>query len=310
MAPLASVSAAIGNTPLVRLSCFSQVAGTQLLAKLEGLNPGGSVKDRVALAMVEDAEREGRLRPGATLVEPTSGNTGIALAMIAAARGYRLCLTMPETMSTERQALLRNLGAEVVLTPGALMNAAVEQAELLAASIPGAVMLRQFDNPANPAAHERGTGPELWRDTGGDLDVFIAGVGTGGTISGVARFWKARRPELHVVAVEPRKAAVLSGQKPGAHGLQGLGAGFIPRVLDRTLVDEVLAVDEDEAIEAARTLARHEGLLVGISSGAALAAAIQVAARPGPPRRIAVVLPDLAERYASTPYFRALGGSA
>jgi cysteine synthase len=302
------VASLIGRTPIVRFAHLSRDLGVDLLGKIEGLNPGGSVKDRIALAMIEDAERSGRLRPGATLIEPTSGNTGIALAMLAAARGYRLVLTMPETMSPERQALLRSYGAEVILTPGGLMKGAVEQAELLGTTTPGAVLLRQFDNPANPAAHERTTAEELWRDTDGALDVFVAGVGTGGTITGVARAWKRRQPSLHVVAVEPAQAAVLSGGAPGPHGLQGIGAGFVPRVLDRSVIDEVIAVDEAAATEAARRLARHEGLLVGISSGAALAAAFKVAAQPQHRgHRVAVILPDLGERYLSTSYIRALG---
>jgi cysteine synthase len=301
------IASVIGETPLVRLERLSAATETELLVKVEGLNPGGSVKDRIALAMIEDAERRGRLRPGATIIEPTSGNTGIALAMLAAARGYRLILTMPEAMSRERQALLRSYGAEVILTPGTLMHAAVEQAELLGESTPGAVLLRQFDNPSNPEAHERSTAEELWRDTEGALDVFVAGVGTGGTITGVARVWKKRRPDLRVIAVEPAGAAVLSGHSPGAHAIQGLGAGFVPRVLDRTLLDEIMAIEEEEAVDAARRLAREDGLLVGISSGAALAAALRVASRAeNRGRRIGVVLPDFGERYVSTPYFRAL----
>jgi cysteine synthase len=298
----------IGKTPLIRFDHFSRAHGVDLFGKLEGCNPGGSVKDRIALAMIEDAERAGRLRSGSTIVEPTSGNTGIALAMLAAARGYRLIVTMPEAMSPERQMLLRSYGADVLLTPGSLMKAAVEQAELLGATIRGAVLLRQFENPANPAVHEQTTAEELWGDTDGALDVFVAGVGTGGTISGVARAWKRRRP-LHVVAVEPKQAAVLSGGEAGQHGIQGLGAGFIPRVLDRSLVDEVIAIDEPAAIEVARRLAREEGVFVGISSAAALAAALSVAARPERRgQRIAVMLPDFGERYLHSGYARALGG--
>ena len=291
----------------MRLERLGSDLGIELFAKLEGLNPGGSVKDRIALAMIEDAEQRGVLRPGSTIIEPTSGNTGIALAMVSAARRYRVVLTMPEDMSEERRALLRSYGAELVLTPGALMRAAVEQAELLGQTTPGAVLLRQFDNPANPRAHELTTAEEMWRDSDGLLDVLVAGVGTGGTLTGIARVWKKRRPAFRAIAVEPAAAAVLSGKAPTHHRIQGIGAGFVPGVLDRSLIDEVIAVDEDEALEASRRLARQEGLLVGISSGAALAAVIKLAARPDSQgRRVGVVLPDLGERYISTPYFREL----
>ena len=307
MSVFSSIAHVIGNTPLVLLPRLSEELGVTLHAKLEGMNPAGSVKDRIARAMVDDAEASGLLRPGATLIEPTSGNTGIALAMIAAARGYRLILTMPEAMSRERVQLLKAYGAEVVLTPGTLMKHAVEQAEQLGATTPGAVMLRQFENPANPRVHAETTAEELWRDSGGQLDVFVAGIGTGGTISGVGRVLKPRRPDLKVVGVEPTGAAVLSGQKPTGHHIQGIGAGFVPRVLERSVIDEVVAVGEEEALEAARRLARRDGVLSGFSAGAALAAVFRLAARPElAGRRFVVVLPDTGERYASTPLFRAV----
>jgi cysteine synthase A len=306
---LAAVTEAVGRTPLVRLERTGRELGIELLAKLEGTNPAGSVKDRIALAMVQDAEQAGRLRPGATLVEPTSGNTGIALAMIAAARGYRLILTMPEAMSRERVELLRAYGAEVILTPGTLMKGAVEQAELLGRSTPGAVLLRQFENPANPLAHERGTAEEIWRDTEGRLDVFVAGIGTGGTITGVARMLEARRGGVRVVGVEPAGAAVLGGGSAGPHHIMGIGAGFVPPLLDRSLLDEVIAVDEQESLAAARSLARTDGVLAGISSGAVLAAIRRLCARGRlDGRRVVTVLPDGGERYVSTALFRALSG--
>jgi cysteine synthase A len=304
---LESIVDFIGETPLVRLARTSAGAGVEILAKLEGVNPAGSVKDRIARAMVDDAEQSGRLRPGATLIEPTSGNTGIALAMIAAARGYRLVLTMPEAMSRERVQLLRAYGADVLLTPGTLMKEAVEQAEALGRSTPGAVLLRQFDNPANPRAHERGTAEEIWRDTGGKLDILVAGIGTGGTVTGVARVLKPRLPDLRIVGVEPAGAAVLSGHPAKGHFIQGIGAGFIPKVLDRTVLDEILTVTEEEALAAARMLARGDGVLAGISSGAALAAVLRLARRPEVQgKRIVVVLPDTGERYVSTQLFSAL----
>jgi cysteine synthase A len=297
----ASVIDTIGGTPLVRLEALSRQAGVEILAKLEHLNPGGSVKDRVARAMVDDAEARGLLRPGALIVEPTSGNTGIALAMIAARRGYRLVLTMPAAMPATRVALLRAYGAEVLLTPGALMTPAVEQAQLYAASVPGAVMLRQFENPANPAVHERSTGPEILADCGGRLDVFVAGIGTGGTITGVGRALRARLPGVRVVGVEPALAAVLTGGPVGNHILAGIGAGFVPPVFDRSVVDEVLAVGEDESLEAARRVAREDGVPAGISSGAALAAVLRLAARPElSGKRVVVVFPDGGERYLDT----------
>lgn len=307
MALFHRLSDVIGETPLLRLSHLSDELGVELLGKLESQNPGGSVKDRIARFMVDDAERSGRLRAGATLIEPTSGNTGIALAMIAASRGYRCILTMPEGMSHERVRLLEAYGAEVVLTPGTLMKSAVEQAEALGRSTPGAVLLRQFENPANPRAHEETTAEELWRDTSGEIDVFVAGIGTGGTITGVARALKPRRPELKIVGVEPAGAAVLSGHQPTGHNIQGLGAGFIPKVLDRTLVDRVFAVTEEEALGAARRLARSEGVLAGPSSGAALHTAIEIAKNPEMKgKRIVVVLCDTGERYVSTELFGAM----
>jgi len=302
-----SISEVIGETPLVRLRRLSSELGVEVLGKIEGVNPAGSVKDRIARSMVDDAEKSGRLKPGATIVEPTSGNTGIALAMIAAARGYRLVLTMPEAMSRERVQMLRAYGAEVVLTPGALMKAAVEQAEAIGRSTPGAVLLRQFENPANPLAHERGTAEEIWRDTQGAFDVFVAGVGTGGTITGVARVLKPRLPELLVVGVEPETAAVLSGKAPRNHYIQGIGSGFIPKVLDRSLIDEVVAVGEEEALAQCRRAARGDGVLAGISSGAALAAVARLATRAElKNKRFVVVLPDTGERYVSTQLFAAL----
>ena len=313
----AGVVATIGHTPLVeltRLAAGAQLApGVRLLAKLESRNPCGSVKDRIGLAMIEDAERRGILKPGATLVEPSTGNTGIALAFVAAARGYRLIVTMPERMSRERAQLLRYFGAEVVHTPGALMRDAVARAEHLVQEIPGAVMLEQFKNPANPEAHRRTTAVEIWDDTGGAVDVFVAGVGTGGTITGVGEVLKARKPSVRVIAIEPAKAAVLSapGSRPGNHLIQGIGAGFVPGVLNRDVLDEVHAVQEDDAFAATRRLAREEGILAGISSGAALVAALAVAARPGSAGQVVVVmLPDTGERYITTPLFSELVGDA
>ena len=279
----------------------------EILAKLEGGNPAGSVKDRIARSMVDDAERSGRLEPGATLIEPTSGNTGIALAMIAAARGYKLKLTMPEAMSKERVALLKAYGADVILTPGTLMREAVAKAEALGRETPGAVLLRQFENPANPAAHEGATAREIWRDTGGQIDMFVAGIGTGGTITGVCRALKPRLPSLFSVGVEPAAAAVLSGVAPGQHHIQGIGAGFVPKVLDRSLVDQIVAISEGDAIAAARRLARAEGVLSGISSGAALAAVLELANHPRwKGKRCVVMFPDAGERYVSTTLFKGM----
>jgi cysteine synthase A len=304
-----TVAATVGHTPLCRLRRVTEGCAATVLAKLESRNPCGSVKDRVGVAMIEDAERRGTLKPGATLVEPTSGNTGVALAFAAASKGYRLVLTMPERMSRERIALLRYLGAEVVLTPGTLMRDAVLRAEKLTAETPGAVMLQQFKNPANPEAHRRTTAVEIWDDTDGAVDVFVAGVGTGGTITGVGEVLKQRKPGARIVAVEPAKAAVLSGGRPGNHLIQGIGAGFVPDVLNRAIIDEVVAVTEDDAFACARRLAREEGILAGISSGAALAAALQVARRPEQTgKTVVVILPDTGERYVTTPLFDELLG--
>jgi cysteine synthase len=303
----ASVVETIGTTPLVELARVGRGLAARILGKLESRNPCGSVKDRVGVAMVEEAERRGELKPGATLIEPSSGNTGIALAFVAAARGYRLIVTMPERMSPERASLLRYLGAEVVTTPGTLMRDAVAKAEALQKEIPGAVSLGQFSNPANPEIHRRTTAQEIWNDTDGTVDILVAGVGTGGTITGVGEVLKARKPSVHVVAVEPAKAAVLSGGPVGNHLIQGIGAGFVPPILNRKILDEVIAVTEDDAFKHARRLAREEGILAGISCGAALAAALTVARRPeSAGKTLVVILPDSGERYLSTPLFAEL----
>jgi len=302
-----SVEELIGNTPLIELSRLREHLGfkARLLAKLESFNPGGSVKDRVALAMIDDAEAKGLLKPGSVIIEPTSGNTGIGLAAVAAARGYRLIITMPDTMSVERRMLMQAYGAELVLTEGARgMAGAIEKADQLAAEIPNAIIAGQFVNPANPQAHRDTTGPEIFSDTEGEVDVFVAGVGTGGTITGVGEYLKSRKPELRVLGVEPLSSAVLSGQAAGPHGLQGIGAGFVPEVLNREVIDELVLVGEDEAYAAGRLLGTKEGLLVGISSGAALHAAIKVAQRPeSEGKTIVVLLPDTGDRYLSTPLF-------
>ena len=294
----------VGNTPLLELSNYNKSKGlkARLVVKLESFNPAGSVKDRVALAMIEDAEASGLLKPGATIIEPTSGNTGIGLAFVAAAKGYKLVLTMPDTMSIERRNLLKALGAELVLTPGANgMKGAIARAEELKAATPGAVILQQFDNPANPAMHERTTGEEIWRDTDGVVDIFVAGVGTGGTVSGVGAALKKHNPGVKVVAVEPTDSPVLSGGAPGAHKIQGIGAGFVPKNYNPAVVDEILQVTNDDAIRAGRELAQREVLLVGISSGAAVSAATRLALLPeNAGKTIVALLPDTGERYLST----------
>jgi len=308
------ITALVGRTPLVRLNRLPAAFGAraEVLAKLESFNPTASVKDRIAGAMVQAAEDEGTITPGRTvLVEPTSGNTGIALAMVAAARGYRLILTMPDTMSTERRAMLRAYGAELQLTPGSEgIQGAIDLAQELVEEIPDAYLLQQFVNAANPAIHERTTAEELWVDTDGSLDVLVAGVGTGGTITGCARLLKARNPNLQVVAVEPAGSAVLSGHPAGPHRIQGIGAGFVPPVLDQGLIDEVITVSDDDAMEIGRRLAREEGLLSGVSSGAAMAAALQLAQRPElEGKRIVVILASFGERYLSTPMFSSSSSS-
>ncbi len=298
------VTATVGKTPLVELARIARGLPARIFGKLEMRNPCGSVKDRLGLALIEDAERHGRLAPGATIVEATGGNTGIGLAFVAAIRGYRLILTMPETMSTERVALLRYLGAEVVLTPGILMNEAVARAAALAKEIPGAVQLDQFNNPVNPQLHRDTTGVEIWNDTGGNVDVFVSAVGTGGTITGVGELLKSRQPNVRIVAVEPAGAAVLSGKPAGPHRIPGIGVGFVPGVLNRAIIDEIVAVSDDDAFACARRLGREEGILAGASSGAALSAALQIAARSeAGGQHIVVVLADTAERYVTTPLF-------
>ncbi|HJD31568.1 MAG TPA: cysteine synthase A [Candidatus Eisenbergiella stercorigallinarum] len=303
-----SITELIGKTPLMALHGYAEQAGIAdalLLAKLEYLNPTGSVKDRAALWMIRDAEADGRLKPGATVIEPTSGNTGIGLAAIAAARGYRVILTMPETMSEERKKLLAAYGAGIVLTPGAEgMAGAIRKAQELKEEISGAFIPGQFDNPSNAEAHFQTTGPEIWEDTDGQVDIFVAGVGSGGTVTGVGKYLKQKKPSVRVVAVEPAGSAVLSGGPAGAHGLQGIGAGFVPSVLDTGIYDEVIRVREEDAYEAGRRLAAREGILAGISSGAALHAAQLVACRPeNRGKTIVVLLPDSGDRYLSTPLF-------
>lgn len=298
----------IGNTPLLSLDnfCRQHDLQAQIVAKVESFNPLSSVKDRVGYAMIKAAEESGRLKPGGTIIEPTSGNTGVALAFVAAARGYRLILTMPETMSIERRQLLKALGAELVLTPGpAGMAGALARAEELAAEIKDAYIPQQFKNPANPAIHRQTTAEEIWRDTDGQVDAFIAGVGSGGTITGVGEVLKARNPAIRIIAVEPDGSPVLSEGRSGAHGIQGIGAGFVPDVLNREILDEIIRVTNEQAYAAARDAVRTEGLLVGISAGAALQAAVQVARRPEfAGKRIIVLLPDSGERYLSTPLFQ------
>jgi cysteine synthase len=299
-----AITDTIGKTPLVRLNRIGG-GSAEILAKLEFFNPLGSVKDRIAAAMIDDAEKKGRIGADTLIVEPTSGNTGIGLAFICAARGYRLCLTMPETMSVERQKLLRHLGAQLVLTPGPRgMGGAIEKAQTIVAETPGAFMPNQFENPANPQIHRETTAVEIWSDTVGDVDILVAGVGTGGTLTGIGGFFKEKKPGFHVVAVEPADSAVLSGGEKGPHKIQGIGAGFVPKVLDRSLIDEVVTVANDDAFETARKLAAGEGILCGISSGAAVWACLQVAARPeNAGKRIVTILPSTGERYLSTELF-------
>lgn len=303
-----SATQLIGKTPLLNVRNYTEYAGITnavILAKLEYLNPAGSVKDRVAQAMIEDAERKGILKKGATIIEPTSGNTGIGLASVAAAKGYKAILTLPDTMSVERRTLLRAYGAELVLTEGAKgMKGAIAKAEELKESIPGAVILGQFDNPANPAAHAAATGPEIWEDTDGKVDIFVAGVGTGGTITGVGTYLKSKNPKVKIVAVEPEASPVLAGGKAGPHKIQGIGAGFVPSVLNTNVYDEIIPVKNEDAFTTGREIASKEGILVGISSGAALFAAAQLARRPeNEGKTIVVLLPDSGDRYLSTPMF-------
>lgn len=297
----------VGKTPLLELNKFSESKNLDnpVIAKVEFFNPGGSVKDRVALAMIEDAERKGILKPGATIIEPTSGNTGVGLALVSAVKGYHLILTMPETMSVERRNLVKAYGAEVRLTSGKDgMPGAIKAAEELSDSIPGSVILQQFENPANPAKHYASTGPEIWEDTDGEVDIFVAGVGTGGTVTGIAKYLKEKKPSVKVYAVEPLSSPVLNGGKSGPHKIQGIGAGFVPKIYGSQYVDEVIDVDNDDAIRTGRQLAQTEGLLVGISSGAAAFAAAQVAQRPeNKGKKVVVLLPDTGERYLSTVLF-------
>ena len=297
----------IGNTPLVELNKFSQEKGidTPVIAKVEFFNPGGSVKDRIAFAMIEDAEQKGLLKPGATIIEPTSGNTGVGLALVSAVKGYKLILTMPETMSIERRNLVKAYGAEVILTPGKDgMPGAIRAAEELRDNRPGSIILQQFENAANPARHYATTGPEIWRDTDGKVDILVAGVGTGGTISGTGKYLKEQNPNIKVIAVEPKSSPVLNGGKSGPHKIQGIGAGFVPKTYDAQVIDEVFDVENDDAILTGREIARQEGLLVGISAGAALFAAGEIARRPeNKGKKIVVILPDTGERYLSTVLF-------
>ncbi|AEH61852.1 cysteine synthase A [Methanosalsum zhilinae DSM 4017] len=297
------ITGTVGNTPLVRLNKITQGCHAQVIAKLESFNPLSSVKDRIALKMIQEAEKNNLIDSDTVIIEPTSGNTGIGLAFVCAARGYRLILTMPDTMSIERRKIMKIFGTEIVLTPGAAgMKGAVEKAEELAQEYPKSFVPQQFNNPANPLAHRLKTGEEIWNDTNGQVDILVAGVGTGGTITGVAETIKSKKPEFRAIAVEPKDSPVLSGGKPGPHKIQGIGAGFIPQILNTDLIDETIQIDNDQAFETARELARKEGILAGISSGAALCAALQVARKPeNKNKMIVVVLPDTGERYLSTP---------
>jgi len=301
-----NITKTIGNTPLVRLGRISEGLNGKIIGKIESFNPLSSVKDRIGISMIEAAEKSGKITENTVIIEPTSGNTGIALAFISAAKGYRLILTMPDTMSEERRALLKIFGAELVLTPGEKgMKGAVEKAAELTESTPNAFMPQQFENPANPEIHRKTTAEEIWDDTGGEIDIFIAGIGTGGTITGVGEVLKERKSDIKIIAVEPESSPVLSGGAPGPHKIQGIGAGFIPKVLKKGLLDEIITIPDDEAGEFSRRLAREEGILAGISAGAAVAAAVRVAAREDSPgRNIVVIIPDSGERYLSTWLFK------
>ena len=300
-----SIDQLVGHTPLLELCNIEKDLDVRILAKLESFNPGGSVKDRVALNMINDAENKGLLQPGGTIIEPTSGNTGIGLAAIGTARGYRVIIVMPDSMSMERRLLMGAYGAELVLTDGARgMTGAIEKAEELKATIPGSMIAGQFDNPANPAAHKASTAPEIWEDTDGDIDIFVAGVGTGGSLTGIGSYLKEKNPNIQVIAVEPAASALLSGGKAGPHGLQGIGANFIPSVLDTSVYDKIVTVTEEQAYTAGRLLGKAEGILAGISSGAALHAAVELGKLPeNKGKTIVVLLPDTGDRYLSTPMF-------